>query len=72
MAAINKDIQKEPRRISREAEDEKIMNMIKEFRGLKRIANIKTSKRRDHITEMADGNGKLRYSDKGIADALAD
>ena len=52
-------------------QERSIKHIIEEFNGLKRITQVKTSKRKSIITHMTDMDGKECTDRQGIADIFA-
>ena len=69
--SISKQIQKEIRRALGRRRQDKIEQILLEFRGLKDIAFCTTAKRRAHIVEMEDERGHKHSDQAGIAEVFA-
>ena len=68
---ISKAIQKEMKAIKRIEREAAIHRILEDFKGLKRITNAKTSKRKSIATHMLDASGKECTDRQGIADIFA-
>ena len=69
--SISKQIQKEMGRVLGRRRQDKIEQILLEFRGLKDIALCTTAKRRAHIVEMEDEYGYKNCDQDGIAEVFA-
>ena len=69
--SISKQIQKEIKRVLGRRRQDKIEQILLEFRGLKDIALCTTAKRRAHIVEMEDEHGHKHSDQDGIAEVFA-
>ena len=67
---ISKQIQKEIKRVLGRRRQDKIEQILLEFRGLKDIALCTTARRRAHIVEMEDEHGHKHSDQDGIAEVL--
>ena len=68
---ISKRIQKEMKALKRLERKEKIQHILKEFRGLKYIAGIKTCKQQKFAASMLDTDGTEQTERQTIADIFA-
>ena len=69
--SISKQLQKETKRALGRRRQDKIEQILLEFRGLKDIALCTTAKRRAHIVEMEDERGHKHSDQAGIAEVFA-
>ena len=69
--SISKSIQKEIKAIRRMEQRSKIDAIIRQYRGLKKISGIKSSKDKDLITNMTNDSGKDVTKRQSIADVFA-
>ena len=69
--SISKQIQKEIKRVLGRRRQDKIEQILLEFRGLKDIALCTTAKRRANIVEMEDEHGHKHSDQDGIAEVFA-
>ena len=69
--SISKQIQKEIKRVLGRRRQDKIEQILLEFRELKDIALCTTAKRRAHIVEMEDEHGHKHSDQDGIAEVFA-
>ena len=69
--SISKQIQKEIKRVLGRRRQDKIEQILLEFRGLKEIALCTTATRRAHIVEMEDEHGHKHSDQDGIAEVFA-
>ena len=68
---ISKQIQKEIKRVLGRRRQDKIEQILLEFRELKDIALCTTARRRAHIVEMEDEHGHKHSDQDGIAEVFA-
>ena len=68
---ISKQIQKEIKRVLGRRRQDKIEQILLEFRELKDIAPCTTARRRAHIVEMEDEHGHGHSVQDGIAEVFA-
>ena len=69
--SVSKQIQKEIKRVLGRRRQDKIEQILLEFRGLKDITLCTTAKRRSHIVEMEDEHGHKHSDQDGIAEVFA-
>ena len=68
----SKEIQKEIRAISRAKKKAQIGNILKEFRGLRDIADIRGGRKKQQTGSMKDQNAEVVTDRRKIADVFAD
>ena len=68
---ISKEIRKELRAIKRAVRRSEIEKILTEYRQLKRISGIKSSKSKELIVGMLDSSGEDQFERQSIADVFA-
>jgi len=69
---ISKQIKKEMRAIKRAQQQAQIESILAQYKDLKRISGIKSSKQKDLIAAMTTGDGHEEHNRKCIANIFAD
>ena len=69
--SVSKQIQKEVKKVLGRRRQDKIEQILLEFRGLKDITLCTTAKRRAHSVEMEDEHGHKHSDQAGIAEVCA-
>jgi hypothetical protein len=68
---VSKDLQKELRAWRRLQSRQQIAEILEDFRGLRKIANINNHGRKAMLTSVRDETGDIRYDRQDIVDVLA-